>query len=65
VGAKDFARTWYSYPLVARLWCDNLGAKYLAANLVFHVSTKHIKIDFHFVRGACCTKVIGREIYLL
>ncbi|BBN70351.1 transposable element gene, partial [Prunus dulcis] len=32
------------------LHCDNLFATYLAANPFFHARTKHIDIDYHFVR---------------
>lgn len=31
------------------IYCDNMGATYLAVNPVFHSLMKHLALDYHFV----------------
>jgi hypothetical protein len=52
---KDLCITLPSPPT---LWCDNVGALALATNPVFHARTKHIEIDYRFVRE----KVVNNDI---
>ncbi|GAA0138333.1 hypothetical protein LIER_00096 [Lithospermum erythrorhizon] len=43
------------------LWCDNIGATYLAANPVYHPHTKHTQIDYDFVRE----KIASNQLQIL
>ena len=40
------------------IWCDNLGATYLSANPIFYARTKHVEVDYHFVRDRVTKKEI-------
>jgi hypothetical protein len=45
-------------PPMAKLWCDNIGAKYLTTNPVFHGRMKHVEIDYHFMRERISQKLL-------
>lgn len=45
-----------SQPLT--LWCDNIGATYLFVNIVFHACTKHVEIDYHFVKEKLAARAL-------
>ena len=40
------------------IWCDNLCATYLSANPIVHARTKHIEVDYYFVRDRVAKKEI-------
>jgi hypothetical protein len=37
-------------PRAVVIWCDNIGDTYLPANPVMFGRTKHIEVDYHFIR---------------
>lgn len=40
------------------IWCDNQYAIALASNPIFHARTKHVEVDYHFIRE----KVLSKQI---
>ena len=42
--------------VVPVLHCDNVSAMALASNPVFHARTKHIELDYHYVREQAMAK---------
>ena len=44
-------------------WCDNLSATYLYTNPIFHTHTKHVEVDYHFIRDRVAKKDI--QIYFI
>ncbi|XP_065632023.1 uncharacterized mitochondrial protein AtMg00810-like [Quercus suber] len=45
-------------PSSPTLWCDNVSALAIASNPVFHARTKHVEVDYHFVRE----RVLRRDL---
>lgn len=37
-------------PKYKTLFCDNINAEYLLKNPMLHSRTKHLEIDFYFIR---------------
>ncbi|CAN6711477.1 unnamed protein product [Malus baccata var. baccata] len=48
----------YKSPSLPQLWCDNISALSLAKNPLLHARTKHVKLDYHYIRE----KVLAREV---
>jgi hypothetical protein len=42
----------------AKVCVDNMGAKYLAFNLIFYGRMKHIEVGYHFVRERVAKRLL-------
>jgi hypothetical protein len=45
-------------PCSPALWCDNVSTLALASNPLYHARTKHIEVDYHFIRE----KVVNKDV---
>ena len=54
---KDLGVYLYHPPI---LWCNNVLTLALTSNPIFHARTKHIEVDYHFVRE----KVLNRDMLI-
>ncbi|KAB2636404.1 hypothetical protein D8674_026938 [Pyrus ussuriensis x Pyrus communis] len=43
---------------IPTLWCDNVSTISLASNPVFHAHTKHVEIDYHYIRELVLAKLL-------
>jgi hypothetical protein len=43
-------------PRAPILYCDKIRATYLTSNPIYHTCTKHIEIDYHFMRDQVADK---------
>ncbi|KAL5706233.1 hypothetical protein ACHQM5_024431 [Ranunculus cassubicifolius] len=48
-------RVFLSTPVI---WCDNISSISLASNPIYHARTKHLEVDYHYVRD----KVVRKEL---
>ncbi|CAN6547863.1 unnamed protein product [Malus baccata var. baccata] len=46
----------YKLPFSPQLWCDNVSSISLAKNPIFHAWTKHVEIDYHYIREKVLAK---------
>ena len=55
---KIFHDIGFSISSIPTLWCDNISAISLASNLVFHARTKHVEINYHYIRELVLANLI-------
>lgn len=54
---KDISIFLFSPP---KLWCDNVSTHAIASNPIFHARTKHVEVEYHFIRE----KVLRRDLQI-